>query len=225
MLKEIKPQDIPVNTIKLMGVDPAGKREDGKGDNWAMAVVGVEPNMDELGASNFYILDLFIDRLEESDAPYTCAQMYLRGGMIQMLGVEKVGQSTAEIHIANALKKHSRHLSLEARNLMVLKPAKREKAGRIEKGWSYLLKNGKIHISTKIDPAYRNKLIEELDDFPYASNDDGSDILAYMFKDMMQNYDVRALMETFMPQEHVDLRGNRRLPLNQRTGGTSWASR
>jgi hypothetical protein len=226
MLKEIDPKNIPVNTIKLMGVDPAGLREDGKGDNWAMAVVGVDPNADDLGASNFYILDLFIDRLDEKDAPYTCAQMYLRGGMIQMMGVEKVGQSTAEVHIANALKPHGRILSREARNLMFLKPAKREKAGRIEKGWSYLLANGKIHISTKIDPAYRNKLAEELDSFPYASNDDGSDILAYIFKDMMQDYDVRALMSTFAPQEHVELRGDRKIPLSQRrTGGTSWASR
>jgi hypothetical protein len=226
MLKEIDPKDIPINLIKLMGVDPAGEREDGKGDNWGMAVVGVDPNADDLGASNFYILDLFIDKLDEKDAPYICAQMYLRGGMIQMMGVEKVGQSTAEVHIANALKPHGRILSKEARNLMFLKPAKREKAGRIEKGWSYLLANGKIHISTRIDSAYRNKLAEELDSFPYASNDDGSDILAYMFKDMMQDYDVRALMSTFAPQEHVELCGDRKIPLSRRrTGGTSWASK
>jgi hypothetical protein len=224
MLKEVSPENIPANVVKVMAVDPAGEREDGKGDNWAMAVVAIEPNTDELGASNFYITDLFIDRLDEKDAPYTCAQMYLRNGMIQMLGVEKVGQSTAEVHIANALKIHGRHLSKEAKNLMPLKPAKREKTGRIEKGWSYLLANGKIHISTKIAYAYRNKLSIELDDFPYAANDDGSDILAYVFKDMMQDFEVRALLSSFEPQKHIDLYGDRKRPLNS-IGGRSWASR
>jgi hypothetical protein len=221
MLKEISPENIPAEVIKLMGVDPAGESENGKGDNWAMAVVGVEPDTDDLGASNFYITDLFIDKLDEKDAPYSCAQMYIRGGMIQMLGVEKVGQSTAEIHIANVLKKHGRHLSREARNLMLLKPAKREKAARIEKGWAYLLANGKVFISTSIPVAYRDKLADELDAFPYAANDDGSDVLAYIFRDMMQEPDVRHLMDSYLPQKHIDLYGDRNKSL-QDSGGSSW---
>jgi len=219
MLREIKHEDIP-DVIKLMAVDPAGNKEDGKGDNWGMAVVGVRPDTDDLGASDFYIMDLFIDRLEEEEAPFTCAQMYLRGGMIHVLGVEKVGQSTAEIHIANMLKKHGRHISKEAKNLMILKPAKREKTKRILAGWAYPLANGKVYISDKVDPAYRMKLAEELDNFPYAANDDGSDILAYIFKDMMADRDVRDLMETY-ESEPVDDYDT--LPYDwHKDGGNSW---
>lgn len=219
MLKEVNPEHIPGDIIKLMAVDPAGERADGKGDNWAMVVIGVKPDTDDLGASEFYITDLFIDRLEEKDAPYSVAQMYLRGGMIQVMGVEKVGQSTAEIHIANILKKHGRHLSIEQKNLMTLKPAKREKAGRIEKAWSFPLANGKVHISTSIDSAYRDKLAMELDSFPYAANDDGSDIIAYVLKDMMADLHIRNIMSTYAPQKHIDLYGDRSL---HHTGGKSW---
>lgn len=221
LLKEVNPEHIPANILKIMVVDPAGKREEGRGDNWAAVVIGIEPNVDDLGASNFYLTDMFIERIKEAEAPMLCAQMYIRGGMIHMLAIEKVGLSTAEIHIANALKIHGRHLSVEAKNLMTVNPAKRNKEVRIEAALGWPLLNGKIHMSTSIPVEYRDKLKEEMDAFPYGANDDGIDALSYGLRDVLQNQTVKALLSSFAPQQHIDLYGDRQRPLNS-IGGHSW---
>jgi hypothetical protein len=223
-LKDIEPKDIPANILKIMVVDPAGKKEEGRGDNWASLVIGIEPNIDDLGASNFYVTDMFIERIKEAEAPMLCAQMYIRGGMIYMLAIEKVGLSTAEIHIANALKVHGRHLSIEAKNLMTVNPMKRNKEARIESALSWPLLNGKVHVSTNIPVGYRDKLREEMDAFPYGANDDGIDALSYGLRDVLQNQTIKSMLMTFAPQKHIDLYGDRRGPLNS-IGGRSWASR
>jgi hypothetical protein len=223
LLKDVNPEHIPANILKIMVVDPAGKKQDGRGDNWAAIVIGIEPNVDDLGASNFYLTDMFIDRIKEAEAPMLCAQMYIRGGMIHMLAIEKVGLSTAEIHIANALKVHARYLSVEAKNLMTVNPAKRNKEVRIESALSWPLLNGKVHMSTSIPVEYRDKLREEMDSFPYGANDDGIDALSYGLRDVLQNQTVKALLSSFAPQKHIDLYGHRNRPL-QDTGGRSWMS-
>jgi len=223
LLKDINPEHIPANILKVMVVDPAGKREDGRGDNWAMGVIGIEPNVDDLGASNFYITDFMVERISEAEGPLLVAQMYIRGGMIHMLAIEKVGLSTAEIHVANALKPHGRHLSIEAKNLMTVNPAKRTKETRIEQALSWPLLNGKVHISTSVAVAYRDKLREEMDSFPYGANDDGIDMLSYALRDVLQNQTVKSMLMSFAPQKHIDLYGDRKKPLNS-IGGRSWMS-
>ena len=101
-LKEIEPEQIPRTAYKFMTIDPAGST--GKGDSWAILVCSVEPKTDEVGASNVYIADAIISPLGDSEAIEIIVRMYLNAGIIQKVGVEKVGLSSTEIHVANALR-------------------------------------------------------------------------------------------------------------------------
>lgn len=189
-LIEIDPKDIPSRLYRFMDVDPAGtegKRVKGKkADAWGMMVFGVEPYLDDVGASDLYILDLFIDVCDHAQAMRQIVAMYLRGGRILKLGVEKVGQSSAEIHVASALRARGRMLSVESGSLQVLRPAGRKKEFRIESNLSWPLANGKIKISTAIPKAFRERLKLELEKFPFW-HDDGLDLCAYAY-DMIADY-------------------------------------
>src|SRR4030065_1144331 len=55
LIREIGPEFIPKNILKFMVIDPAGGAKDGRGDSWAILVVGIEPKTDDIGASNIYI--------------------------------------------------------------------------------------------------------------------------------------------------------------------------
>jgi hypothetical protein len=183
LLKDIQCEEIPTNLYKFMLVDPAG---DGS-DSWAIKVVGVEPEIDEIGASNVYILDAVIDPLDEVMGIEEAVRMYLRNGIIEQVGVEKVALSTTEVHIANALTKHRRRISVEDKTLVILRPAGRNKHRRIESALSWPLFNGKIHISSAVPEMYRQRLKMELDEFPYGKHEDGIDVLSYLY-DMLNDF-------------------------------------
>jgi hypothetical protein len=182
----IEPRDIPQRLFRFMTIDPAGVRKDRVGDSWAMYVIGVEPYRDDLGASNIYILDMVCEPMSESEALDAVVAMYLRSGRILKLGIEKVGMMTAEIHIANALRARGKILTIENGGLELLRPAGRAKEERIEKNLMWPLNNGKIHISTAVPAAYRERLRMEMGKFPFW-HDDALDALAYIY-DLVRNY-------------------------------------
>ena len=143
-LTPVEPEFIPRNLMKFMLIDPAGDQATQKGaDSWAIGVFGVDRDVDEVGASDIYILDLVIQPYNHSEAIEEAVRMYMRNGIIQTLGVEKVGQSTAEIHIANALKTNNRRISIENKSLTILKPQGRKKTDRIIESVQWPLNNGK----------------------------------------------------------------------------------
>jgi hypothetical protein len=186
MMVEVDPKKIPKNLLKFMAIDPAGDDKNGTGDAWAFGVIGIEPRMDDIGASNIYILDLIVAPMREEEAPEEIARMYMRNGFILQVGVEKVGISTAEIHVANTLKKYGRYISQDNRTLVILRPARREKTRRIETALAFPLFNSKIHISTDVPFIYRERLKTEMDRFPFY-HDDALDVLSY-FYDMIRDY-------------------------------------
>lgn len=188
-LIEIPPEKVPANIYKFMLVDQAGDMESNKkvGDSWAIGVVGVEPKIDDIGASNIYILDLFISPASESGAINEIVRMYVRNGVILQLGVEKVGITTTHVHVANALRARGRYVSEENGSLVLLRPAGRTKQKMIESALSWPLNNGKMHIVTSIPYVYRERLKMEMDNFPYWSHDDGLNMLAYL-NDMIRDY-------------------------------------
>ncbi len=186
-LTAIEPEFIPPDIMKFMLIDPAGDQATQKGtDSWAMGVFGVQPAMDDLGISNIYILDLEIKPRTHTEAIEAAVRMYMRNGMIMKLGIEKVGQSTAEIHIANALASNHRHVSLESGTLELLKPAGRNKIDRIVEAFQWPLMNNKWHYSTNVAKHNIQRLKEEMDKFP-VWHDDGLDICAYLY-DVIKNY-------------------------------------
>jgi hypothetical protein len=170
-----------------MLIDPAGDQATQAGkDSWALGVFGVDRDTDEIGASNIYILDLVIDKFNHSEAIEEAVRMYMRNGVIQTLGIEKVGQSTAEIHVANSLKAQNRRISIENKSLTILKPEGRAKADRIIAAVQWPLNNGKWFYSDQVLPASITRLKTEMDRFPFW-HDDGLDICAYIY-DILRNY-------------------------------------
>lgn len=187
-IKLITEDKLPAKMFKFMAIDPAGvrKSDNKRGDSWAVAIVGVEPIRDEIGASNLFILDLMIDTLDEIDSLNAIVDLYCKHGRIQKIGIEKVAQSTAEIHVANALRARGRMVSIENGNLAILTPAGRKKEWRIEQALIWPLNNGKIHMLDSIPYKFRDRLHEEMNRFP-AWHDDGLDSLAYIY-DMIKDY-------------------------------------
>lgn len=186
-IRTVQPKEIPQKLVKLMAIDPAGVNKNRPGDSWAMLVVGVRPFIDDLGASDFYILDAIVEPMEHDQAIKTAVNMYTRNGRIMKLGVEKVAMSTTEIHLSKALRARGRVVTIENEGLVLLRPAGRDKQYRIESNLSWPLNNGKIHISAGIPAAYRERLRLEMEKFPFYAHDDALDALSYIV-DMTKDY-------------------------------------
>ena len=195
MMQDISRIDIPEGLYKFMMVDPAGEGE----DSWGIFVCGVEPVVDEIGASNVYILDCVIDNLQVSHAIEMVTKMYMRNGIIEQMGIEKTGLSTMEIHVANALNKFGRRVSIEDKTLVLLKPAGRVKVTRVENALAWPLLNSKIFISSYVPATYRAKLQQEMDQFPFGKHDDGIDALSYLY-DMLHDYGFKYRIRRKIPK-------------------------
>ena len=186
-LKLVHPETIPSQIFKFMLIDPAGDSTTVRdGDAWAIHLVGVDPHMDDIGASNVYLLDSEIRPMSDSEAIETIVRMYLKAGVIMQLGVEKVGLSTTEIHVANALAVKGRHISVDNGSLVILRPAGRKKEMRIQQALGWPLNNGKIHVSLSVPSIYRERFKTEMDKFPYWKQD-GIDAFSYLY-DLIGDY-------------------------------------
>jgi hypothetical protein len=204
-LTEVDPQDIPNKLYRFMVVDWAGVRKDRdkRQDAWAIITFGVNPYRDDLGLSDLYVLDATIEPLDLPTALNTIVSMYMRAGRVLKLGVEKVGASTMDLHIVNALRAKNIYISEEQQTLAKLSPGGRSKEFRIENNLSYPFANGKIKISTSVPVAYRERLKLEMDQFPLW-HDDGLDALAYGY-DMIKEYRFPAFYDIAKQKESSSL--------------------
>jgi hypothetical protein len=179
LLQPIEPEFLPKGRFKFLLVDQAGGDDTNikksQGDMWSIGVVSIVPaetaragelTEDDLGISDVYLEDLVADQMTHSEAIDTIVRMYMRNGMIMQVGVEKVALSTTEIHIADALKAKGRKLSVDHGNLVLLRPANRSTETRVESALQWPLNNSKLWYSTGISPVYRDKMIEEMKNFP-----------------------------------------------------------
>jgi hypothetical protein len=187
-LKPIDPEDVPRDVYKFLIIDQAGDDDTNitEGDSWSIGVVGVKPQLDDIGASDVFLLDIMAGPMSHAEAIENIVQVYCRNGMIMQLGVEKVGLSTTEIHICNALRSRGKKLSVENKNLVLLRPAGRSKVKRIESALQWPLLNGKLHYSTAIPQKYIDAVQEEMDKFPFY-HVDILDMWAYAF-DMIKEF-------------------------------------
>lgn len=204
-LSSISKRDLPENLYKFMLIDGAGdvgRRKDRPADPWAIAVIGVEPYSDDLGMSRIFILDLLIERMNLETAQTKIVEMYSRNGRIIKLGIEKVGMSTTEIHICNALKAKRKFVSIAAGNLFILKPGGRSKEYRIESALSMPLRNGKWHYLNSIPAEQIQRFKTEMEKFP-AYNDDGLDAASYIY-DVIKDYRFGKRPEAEKPESAYD---------------------
>lgn len=189
-LVPVSPDQLPSQLFKFLLVDPAGDEdsmvEKGKGNKWAVALLGVEPFRDDFGLSSVYILKLFLSQTSLPKVMKVIQDMYLSAGRIAKLGVEKVATSTYEVHIVNTLKKFNVTLSVQNKRLHLLRPGHRNKEARITGSLQWPLENGKWHYLNTINSSTMDSLKEEMNQFPMGG-DDGIDILSYIY-DMIKDY-------------------------------------
>ena len=115
------------------------------------------------------------------DAIDKIVKMYLRDYDIQALCIEKIQSKVLGIHVAGILEKeHGRPISEQDKTLIFLKPAGREKKQRISTALELPFIQRRILILNTIDPAYRDRLKQEMDNFP-VWHDDGLDDLSYLY--------------------------------------------
>jgi len=178
-LRYVKKSDLPKDLMIYMTVDPAGDAKRGS-DSWAMWVIGVDPETDEVGAHDIYLLNGLVSPLGESEGIEEIARMYLKAGVVQKLGIEKVGLSTAEVHIKAELKARGRRVNEDDGSLVLLRPSGRNKVDRIIKSLEWPLRNGKIHIVDTVPTQYSDRLVTEMEKFPFW-HDDALDALSYIY--------------------------------------------
>ena len=169
LIHPVEPKFIPRGLYNIILIDQAGDNTQADGDPWAITSLGVEQKADEMGMNKVFIRQLIIDKMRLSEAMETICRVYLTSGIVKKLGVEKIGLSTTETHIAAALKKNGRRVSVENGNLVLLRPAGRSKEGRVVSGMDWPLLNKKIFYSTAIPDEYIEKAKTELDGFPFCS--------------------------------------------------------
>lgn len=182
MLVEVEVSDIPKRLFKFMTVDFAGVNQNREGDSWAVLLVGVSPMLDDTGGSDVYILDAVIEPMSMESALSSIVEMYCRGGVVWQVGVEKVGATTMEVHVKNALKARGRANA----EVKTLTPAGRKKQFRILQNLEWPLRNGKVRISKGVAVGVRERLKMEMRKFPYW-HDDGLDALAYVY-DLLKEF-------------------------------------
>lgn len=200
MLKPLEPEFLRVgqwrDRFKFMIVDQAGDKETNltksKGDRWSIGIVsivpsavltaggGVPPTDEDLGISDVCLEDLVVDQMTHSGAVEAITRMYLRHGMIMQFGVEKVGLSTTEIHVASALAAKGRKLSEAHGNLVLVRPAGRSTEQRVTAALHWPLTNGHLHYSTAIPQEYLDRLFMEMDQFGF-NHPDALNMWAYAF--------------------------------------------
>jgi hypothetical protein len=175
-----------------MLIDQAGDADSNKSRNsdpWAMAIFGVEPFIDDLGQSKIFILDLWVEVAGESEAIEQAVRMYINAGVLSCIGVEKVGQTTTHIHIANALSARGRHVEFSddrGSTGILLRPAGRNKKKFIESALAWPLNNSKWFYSSEVRARYVDRLKQEMTNFPLW-HDDTLNVCAYLY-DILRDY-------------------------------------
>lgn len=182
MLVMVEPGEVPKRLFKFMTVDFAGVDKNRQGDSWAIHLIGVNPYLDDLGGSEIYLLDSVIEPMDFSAALNKIVQMYSRAGIVWEVGVEKVGATTMEVHVKNALKAKG----YGGARVKVLSPSGRRKDFRILQCLEWPLRNGKIKVARSVPVGVVDRLKMEMRRFP-AWHDDGLDALAYVY-DLLREF-------------------------------------
>jgi hypothetical protein len=191
-LQKINRAELPGKLFKFMLIDQAGDAESNRGkknDPWAMGVFAVEPFSDDLGQSNIYIQDLWVEVVGESEGIERAVKMYLDAGILSCIGIEKVGLSTTHLHIANALRARGRYVDFsDDRNSsgVLLRPAGRNKKKFIEGALAWPLNNSKWFYASDVPARYIDRLKQEMTNFPLW-HDDVLNISAYLY-DIIREY-------------------------------------
>ena len=186
MINQIRVDQVPSDILKVMVIDPSGAEAVRKGgkksDFWGMWVLGMERRLKDRGFFNVYILDGLIARMRYEEARDEAVRLYMRNGLIRVVGIEKTGQSTFDDHFKNALRVKGKHVTKENERLRILTAGGVKKEDRIEGALSSPLHDGTIYMTDKVGAETKAKLREEMDRYGASIHDDGLDALAYGYR-------------------------------------------
>jgi len=187
-LIQVTPDDVPANIVKFMLVDPAlASKNSRDADSWAILTVGVEPNIDDMGTSNIFIIDAIIEPMDLSRGTNAVVAMYCRNGRVEILAVEDASQSTFATHLANALRAKNKFVTEENGRLVKIRHKGRNKVEKILNALVWPLNNGKIHLSSSIPQQCRDRMSIEFRKFPFFAHDDFPDALSFLY-DLLEDY-------------------------------------
>jgi hypothetical protein len=226
MINQVRVDQIPSDILRVMVIDPSGaderRRNGQRSDHWGMWVLGMERRLRDRGFFNVYILDGLIARMRYEEARDEAVRLYMRNGMIRLVGIEKTGQSTFDDHFSNALRVKGKHVTRDNERLKILTAGGVRKDRRIEGALAAPLHDGSIYMSDKVSAETKSKLREEMDKYGSSVHDDGLDALAYGYQ-MLQDF---ALGMEVAPSE-TKVRKPYRDPYEFREDKTmlSWMSR
>lgn len=163
-----------LNLYKCICIDPAGiSGASSKSDWWAVCVVGFDLSLDEKGYVTCYVLDFAFEHWNHSESMEGIYNMFIknhRDGIglnseIRMIGVERVGMSSVEIHIGNMLKSKGYDYSLNNKKLVILTPKSRSKSDRIEQNLMLPLNSGNVVLTDGVSSRCKDILFQEMDNF------------------------------------------------------------
>ena len=163
----------------------------------------MNPQLDDIGASETYLLQLTADRMGHSEAIEEIVRMYMNAGVVRQVGIEKVALSTTEVHVINALKAHGRRISVENKSLVLLQPKNRPLAKRVEGALAFPLNNGKLFYSTAINSEAIYKMKLEADKFPFY-HADILNVWAYLY-DMMADFTFNGTTKRVIDYRRVQM--------------------
>lgn len=206
-LKEVKPDEIPRNVVKFMGVDWAGDNKgDRDGSSWAIVVIGVDPQQNDIGVGNIYLLDAVVAPMSTPQAVEEFMRIYLRNGIIHQVGIEKSSGDAIKHFAVEMLRQRGRRISEEDGSLVDLKPGGRAKDERIQSALGWILNNGRLYMSTAVANVYREECRMEMSKFPFGKKD-MIDIMSYICGDMLKDADLtryqNVLQMRFVPNKYV----------------------
>ena len=179
-LKYIETDKIPLNLNKFMMCDTIGDKKTGKGDYFAVTTWGIEPQINELGLCNLYLLDGLCGWFDTEQQIQAICNLYLKTRPIEF-GIEKSGMNTLHVHLTNNLSSKGLHLVTTE-----LKPSGRSKEQRVLQFIPYI-QNSLIHINKSCNEHFLEEFLNEWSRFPRARRDDCVDASAYIF-DFLAKY-------------------------------------
>lgn len=186
----IEPHELPARLFYFMTVDAAGDettayRKD-QSDDWAITLFGVRPYKDNIGLSDVYILKCELQPFAFENAMQAIVSMYCSQPKVHCLGVEKNAGQFIDIHVKNYLQRYGKYLK-DKKNFEILKHGQKKKEVRIQNALAVPLVHQKIKVLSTVSEKVRNKMRDQLENFPKSSHDDFLDGCAYLY-DLLISY-------------------------------------
>ena len=210
---EIEHKLIPKDLFKVLIVDPAGdapttSKNSKDTDSWAIMLFGIQApeSEDDFNICTQYLLDAYIDKLQESEAVDIINRMYLTSGRVMVLAYEKFSNFTPAVasQVVEVLRKRGRNVTEKNHSFYWTRPASREKKVKIKNALQWPLNNGRLYMSKNVEAAYRERIKVEMEKFP-AYHDDAIDAWSYVADILKESWAMSMIGSLSMDERRISV--------------------